>query len=408
MSGIFGAIAGAFERKASDISALTMSSLLGEDNRGKAGVTVTPETSLKVTAVLACARVLANGVSQVPLKVYREDADGGKKLAKDHPVYKILWRRPNEWMTSFDFRQVMMLHLVLCGQAFAYIGWAGIGKKRRVMELIPLTGDVEIIQDANWGVAYRVTGSDKISKVYRREQILHLRAMSWDGVTGLSPVRLAREAIGLSIATEETHSRLHSNGAKPGGLLSFEKALSDSARKRLRDQVDNTITGLNNAYKTMILDAGAKWTPFTMTGVDGEHLATRNFQVVEVCRAMGVFPQMIGHADKTATFASAESFFQAHVTHSLEPWYENWQQAIARDLFPDEDDLSAEFSVQGLLRGDHKSRAEFYASGITNGWMTRNDARARENLNPLTGLDEPLIPLNMSTQKGPNDVPPQA
>lgn len=157
-------------------------------------------------------------------------------------------------------------------------------------------------------------------------------------------------------------------------------------------------TGLKNKFKTAVLDVDATWTPLAATGVDNQHLETRRFQIEEICRDLGVFPQMVGHTDKTATFASSEAFFLAHVVHSLQPWVENWEQALALYLFPEEDDLLAKFSMQGLLRGDNKTRAEFYASGIVNGWLTRNEARRLEDLNPIDGLDDPLLPLNMGTQ----------
>ncbi len=393
--GLFGALAGGLETKATDISNLTWERILGLDAKVKSGVSVNIDTALKVSTVLAVARTLSNGLAQIPLKVYREAEDGSKVLAKDHPAYKLLWRRPNDWMTSFEFRQLMMFHAVLNGNAYAYIGKGGV--KKRLVELIPLVGHVVPKQAADWTLTYEVTDRDGLMTVYPRESILHLRGPSWNGIVGLNAVQVAREAIGLAIATEETHARLHSNGAKPGGLLSFEKELGKAAKDRLKALAAENLAGLGNAFKTLVLDNGAKWTPFQMKGVDAEHIETRKFQIEEICRDLGVFPQMVGHSDKTATFASAEAFFLAHVIHSLEPWIENWQQVFARDLFPDEDDISAEFSVQGLLRGDHKTRAEFYAAGIVNGYFTRNEVRKWENLNPITGLDEPLIPLNMGT-----------
>jgi HK97 family phage portal protein len=393
--GLFGAVASGFEAKTTDISSLTWERLFGQDARVKSGVAVNIDTTLKVSTALAATRALANGLAQIPLKVYRERADGSKDPAKDHPVYKLLWRRPNDWMTSFEFRQLMMFHAVLTGNAYAYIGRGGV--KRRVVELIPLVGSVIPKQAADYELTYQVTDRDGTVTIYPRDQILHLRGPSWNGFAGMNAIQLAREAIGLAIATEETHARLHSNGAKPGGLLSFDKELGKAAKDRLKALAAENLAGLGNAFKTLVLDNGAKWTPFTMTGVDGQHIETRKFQIEEICRDLGVFPQMVGHSDKTSTFASAEAFFLAHVIYSLQPWIENWQQVFARDLFPDEDDISAEFSVQGLLRGDHKTRAEFYAAGIVNGYFTRNEVRKWENLNPIDGLDEPLIPLNMGT-----------
>lgn len=395
MRGLFGSLARGIEAKAADVSALTWERLFGEDAKVKSGVAVNIDSALKVSTVLACARVLANGISQIPLKVYREDASGSKLPAKDHPAYKLLWRRPNDWQTSFELRQCMMLHAVLRGNAYAYIGRGGAQRKLR--EIIPLVGNVVVDQAADWSLTYRVTDQMGVTTSYARESILHLRGPSWNGFAGMDAIQTAREAIGLAIATEEAHARLHSNGSRPGGLISFDTELSPEARASMKRAAAEDAAGLRNAFRTMVLDNGAKWTPFAMTGVDSEHLNTRRFQIEEIARDLGVFPQMIGHTDKTATFASAEAFFLAHVIHSLEPWIENWQQSLARDLFPDEDDITAEFSVQGLLRGDHKTRAEFYASGIVNGYFTRNETRRWENLNPIEGLDEPLIPLNMGT-----------
>lgn len=395
MRGLFGAISDGLESKATDISALTWEKLLGTPS-SKAGVSVNVETSLKVTTVLAAARVLMNGVAQVPLKLYREKPDGSKVVAKDHPVHKLLWRRPNEWMTSFEFRQVMMLHAVLQNNAYAWIGRGGT--KRNVVEIIPICGKVTPKQADDYTLTYEISDRHGHIGTYPREEILHLRGPSWNGFAGMDAIQLAREAIGLAIATEETHGKLHSQGARPGGLISVEGELKKDARARLKAALEERVEGLQNAFKTLVLDQNAKWTPFGMSGVDAQHLETRRFQIEEICRALGVFPQMVGYADKTATFASAEAFFLAHVIHTLQPWIENWEQVLARDLFPDDDDLIAKFSLQGLLRGDSEARAELYASGIINGWMVRNEARQFEELNPLPGLWEPLVPLNMGTQ----------
>lgn len=397
MAGLFRTIAAGIEAKSTDISGLTWAKLFGDDISVKSGVSVNIDSALKVSTVLACARCLANGIAQVPLKVYRESGDDSKNPAKEHPLYKILWRRPNDWMTSFEFRQMLMMHAVLTGNAFAYIGRGGA--PRQVVELIPLLpGRITVCQDDQYNLTYEVHDKNGIIGTFPRTDILHLRGLSWNGVAGINAVQTAREAIGLAIATEETHARLHANSARPGGLFSVDGTMSEPSYNRIKAQIEESRSGLNNAFRTWVLDQGAKWTPMIMNGVDSQHLDTRRFQIEEICRDLGVFPQMVGYADKTATFASAESFFLAHVIHSLAPWVENLEQTFARDLFPDENDIIAKFSLQGLLRGDAKSRAEYYASGIVNGWLVRNDARRLEDMNPLDGLDEPLIPLNMGTQ----------
>lgn len=391
MRGVFGSL---FEAKASDISALTWQSLYGEP-ASKAGVSVNINSALRVSTVLSCARVLAEGIAQMPLKLYRDLPNGGKVLAADHPVYPLLYRRPNEWQTAFEMREMMMFHAVLTGNGYAYIGRAG----NKVKEIIPLMPErVTPVQAPDYGFTYRMANLDGTYDELPRTSILHIRGPSWNGYRGLDALQQAREAVGLAIATEEAHARLHSNGVKPGGLIAMDGVLGEDARKRLRAAMTEH-QGVQAAYKTMILDQGAKWQPFAMTGVDAQHLDTRKFQIEEICRMMRVFPQMVGHSDKTATFASAEAFFLAHVTHSIQPWAERWEESLARDLFPGEDDISARFSMQSLLRGDSASRSAFYTTAINNGWMTRNEARLFEELNPIDGLDEPLLPLNMGTQR---------
>ncbi len=397
MAGLFGSLASGLRRretKAADVSGLTWSAMFGQQN-SRAGVSVNVDSALKVSTVFACLRVLADGIAQVPLKVYREKADGSKELAKDHPAYRLLSRRPNEWMTSFEFRQVMMFHAVLLGNGCAYIGRIR-GAPRELIPLVP--GSFAIEQAADYTLTYRVTDLAGRTTVLPREDVFHLRGPSWTGTAGLDALQVAREAVGLAIATEQTHAALHANGTQPGGVLSVKGSLDDAARARLKEAWAQYQGGLQNRFKTAVLDMDSTWTPLAMKGVDSEHLDTRRFQIEEICRDLKVFPQMVGYADKTATFASAEAFFLAHVIHTLAPWIENWEQSLARDLFPDEDDIVAKFSLQGLLRGDNTARANFYASGITNGWLTRNEARRFEDLNPIDGLEEPLLPLNMATQ----------
>ena len=397
MIGLFGSLATGLlrrETKAADVSGLTWSALFGQQN-SRAGVSVNVDSALKVSTVFACLRVLADGIAQVPLKLYRERADGSKELAKDHPAYRLLSRRPNEWMTSFEFRQVMMFHAVLLGNGCAYIGRIR-GAPRELIPLVP--GSFTIEQANDYTLTYRVTDLAGRTTVLPREDVFHLRGPSWTGTAGLDALQVAREAVGLAIATEQTHAALHANGTQPGGVLSVKGSLDDAARARLKEAWAQYQGGLQNRFKTAVLDMDSTWTPLAMKGVDSEHLDTRRFQIEEICRDLKVFPQMVGYADKTATFASAEAFFLAHVIHTLAPWIENWEQSLARDLFPDEDDIAAKFSLQGLLRGDNTARANFYASGITNGWLTRNEARRFEDLNPIDGLEEPLLPLNMATQ----------
>lgn len=398
MRGIFGSLkfaGGDREQKATDIGAYSWQTLLGQQ-AVKSGVSVNIDTSMQVSAVLACTRALAEGVAQLPLKLYTISADGSQNEAQGNRLRTILGMRPNDWQTSFEWRETMMFHAVLSGDGFSFINRL----RGEIRELLPIPpGMCFPVQDDKYGLTYKITWKDGSSDTLPRSSVLHLRGPSWDGYRGLEPVRLAREAIGLAIATEDAHARLHSNGTRPGGLISLEGVLSPDAQERLKAKLA-VYGGTENAFRTMILDQGAKWQPFAMSGVDAQHIQTRMFQIEEICRSMRVSPVMIGHSDKAATFASAEAFMLGHVVHTLMPWVARWEQVIARDLLGGDESLTAKFTMQGLLRGDSASRAAFYSAGIAAGWLTRADVRRLEDLNPLPGLEAPLMPLNMAPVAG--------
>jgi HK97 family phage portal protein len=386
--------------------------LLRTYHQSKTGIAVNVTTALGVAAVFACTRVLSEGVAVMPWKVQRKFDDGRREFARDMPLYKILYRRPNEWQTAFEFREQMMYHAVLTGNAYAFINRDG---NDRVTELLPLVPTrVTPRQDQDLNVTYDVLDAYGRINPVPRADIYHVRGPSWDGYRGMDVVRLAREAIGLTIAAEESQAELHRNGLQTSGIISFDGTLTEPARKRLADRIKEMQS--DDSMGVLLLDQAAKFSKMTLSGVDAQHLETRRLQTEEVCRAFRVFPQMIGHAERSATYASAEQFFMAHVVHSLAPWVERFEQAAERDLIGDEAEqgdfeVVAKMSLQSMMRGDAKARAEFYASAIVNGWMTRAEARDLEDLPMLPGLDVPLQPLNMGQggkdgqapiQQGPN------
>jgi HK97 family phage portal protein len=399
MRGLFGALRQGLESKSivasGDINKIWTELTGGVQSRSGPVVNVT--TALRTSTILACARVLAEGVAQLPFKLYELGDDESKTPAIKHPAYKLLWRRPNDWMTSFDLRETMMFHAVLCEGGHAFINRVN-GK---VMELIPILPERIISRQLpDLSVVYRVQMGDGTVAEFDRADIFHVRGPSWNGVRGMQAISLAREAIGLAIATEETQAALNANGTRGGGILKVDTKLDDTKKEQLRKDFEAKYSGLQNSWRTVVTDVGAKYTPLElMTGIDAQYLETRKFQIEEICRMMRVFPQMVGHTDKTATFASAEQFFIAHVIHSLMPWVSRWEQSAERDILNNDGRYVAKLSVRALLRGDAKSQAEFYASGIINGWLTRNEARAFEELNPIDGLNQPLVPLNMGTQQ---------
>jgi HK97 family phage portal protein len=362
--------------------------------KSTSGKTVTVTTALQVMAVLGCVRVIAEGIAQVPLKVFQEREDGGRNVAKEHPLFRILHRKPNPWQTSFEFRETLAFHTSLAGRFIAFKNVV----RGRIVELIPFEPEcVTVRRNSDRSLTYCVSSTETgESKEFPAEAIWHIKGPSWNGWDGMEILRLARDAIGLSIATEEAHSLLHANGGQTSGMYSVESTLTEPQYRQLRDWIDRNISGLNK-FKPFVLDRGAKWIPTSMTGVDAEHLATRKFQIEEVCRAFRVMPIMIGFSDKTATYASAEQMFLAHVVHTLMPWYERIEQSIDVNLLTDKDDAEgfyAKFLPNALMRGAAKDRGDFYYKLWQMGALNANQIRALEEMNPYEGGDVYRVPLN--------------
>lgn len=390
--------AGLFEKKVVDASALTMRAL-DPGGMSKTGLSVTEATALRNTVALACVTVICQDVGKIPLKLLKEDSEGDNKVARDHSLHSVISQRPNPWQTSMEWRMTMLLHALLGKGGYSFINRSSEGE---VLELIPLMpGRVTPKQDSRWNVTYDVSDRNGQIATLAPSQVHVLKGLAWDGLNAMPLVTSGREAIGLSMAAEETQARLHGQGARPGGFITTPNALTDQQVDRIEADFAANYSGVQNSFKAMLLDNATKFEPWAMTGVDGQHLETRRFQVEEICRLFRVFPSMIGHSDKAATYASAEAFFTAHVVHTLMPWVTNWEQTIARDLLTPKElrkGYHAKFFLQSLLRGDASARATFYESAITKAcWMTRNEARRLEDLNPLAGLDELLVPMNMQT-----------
>lgn len=369
-----------------------------EDRRSKTGKSVNTDTALKVSTVFACLRVLGEGVAQVPLKVIKESGDGRTRLpAKDHPLYDVLGCRANPWQTSFEYRETVVWHAGLTGNAISFKNVVG-GK---IKELIPFEpGTVATRRDQQTGaLTYDVVLPSGAAKTFPADAIWHVRGPSWNSWMGLEAVSMACEAVGLAMATEEQHSLMHKNGIKASGVYSVDGELNEKQFKDLRNWIEKEMGGPANTGRPMVLDRAAKWINTSYSGIDAQHLETRRFQIEEICRYFRVMPIMVGYSDKAATYASAEQMFLAHVVHTLSPWYQRLEQSIDANLLSKQDreeGYYSQFVEEGLLRGDSKATAEFLTKLSTNGIMTRNEARAKLDLNPLDGLDEPLTPANMN------------
>lgn len=399
-----------FSRKATSMDSPVLHELLAKVFGGgptKSGASVNATTALQVGAVLACVRVIAEGLAQVPLKIYQ--ADGRTRLpAQDHPLYRLLHRKPNPWMSSFELRETIGMHAALTGNAISFVN--RVGGDGKPAEIIPIEpGRVTIKRANDWTLTYEIRGNSGYVKVFPAEAIWHVRGPSWNGYVGLETVRLAREAIGLAMVTEETQARMHQQGLQPAGLYSIEGKLNQEQYKALREWIEKEHGGAANSGRIMLLDNGAKFTPLTRSGVDAQHLETRRFQVEEVCRPFRVLPIMIGFGgDKALTFASAEQMFLAHVVHTLAPWYERVEQSINVQLLTDREldqGLYAKHTTAGLMRGALKDTAEYLHKLVLDGVITRNEARELLEFNPIDGLDVPLTPANTFVGTEPATTP---
>lgn len=400
----FANLVGRPETKAADFSALTFAGLLGAPT-SKTGASVNVNTALRNSATLACVRVLAEGIAMLPIKLYRERKSGSKDVADDHPVHWAIAHRPNSWMTSFEFRESGMFHAALARGSYALIHRVG-GK---VDELIPLLPASVTPAWSRGELRYRVSDPSGVVGEFPRSEVLAVRGPGWTSYQALELIQQAAEAIGLSIAIEESQARLHANGARPSGILATDKSLTKDARDRLAGMFADGFQGLMNAGKVPILDNGLKFQSALMTGVDAQTLESRKLQIEEVARMLRVHPQMIGHGDKAPTYASAEQFFTAHAVHSLGPWVERWQQAISRDLLTPEEIRAGyiiRFNMQALMRGDSASQAAFFKSALgtasSPGWMSPNDVRRVLDMDPGDqDLDKVLSAMDMAGRVAP-------
>ena len=363
----------------------------------KTGQPVGLKEAIRVATVFACARVIATGIAQVPLKLYREDeATEVKKPAKDHPLYRVLHRKPNPWQTSYEFRETLGLHLALAGRAYVYKTVIG----GQIRELIPFEPGKVATELADDGVRviYKVTGNDGQTREFDQSLIWHLKGPSWSGWEGLDALDIAREAVGLSIAAEASQAKLHKDGIRPPGVYSVEGSLGPQQYKDLRKFLADNHAGENSGLP-MIVDRGAKWLSLAMSGVDAQHLETRKHQVIEVCRAMGVMPLMVFESDKAATYASAEAMYEAHKEHTLNGWWFRLEQSIDCNLLTEKDEqdgIYAKFVSNAMARGSMKDRAEYFSKALGSGgspaWMTQDEVRSLEEMNPMGG-DAARLPV---------------
>ena len=384
--------------------------LAGADSEGATatGLAVTPESSLAYTAVLACVRVLSEAVASLPCLVYeRYDQNGreAKRRSAEHAVYPLVHDAPNTVQTAFEFYEMGMAHILLWGNFYAEIDWSPGGQARGLWPLPAWWVSPKWARDGKWYELQMGSGQREYLPDYR---VLHVPGFGYDGVEGKSMIRLAREAIGLGLATEQFGARFFGNGAMPGGVLEHPGKLSDEAYKRLKDSWELRHQGLNNAQRLAILEEGMKLSAIAVPPEDAQFLETRRFQRQDIAAIFRVPPHMIGDLER-ATFSNIEQQSTDFDTNTLRPWLERWEQRLNRSLLLEEERRTyfMEFLVDAILRADTATRYAAYATGRQWGWLSVNDIRERENMNPVEGGDEYLSPLNMADMAGAGeDEPP--
>ena len=366
------------------------------------GKAVNERSAMQMTAVYACVRILAEAVAGLPLHLYRYKDDGGKEKSIDHPLYLLLHDGTNPEMSSFVFRETLMTHLLLWGNAYAQIIRNGKGEVVALYPLMP--NKMTVDRDANGQLYYQYTRSNEEAPTMKGttvnlhpSDVLHIPGLGFDGLVGYSPIAMAKNAIGMAIACEEYGAKFFANGAAPGGVLEHPGTIKDP--ERVRQSWQSTFGGSGNANKIAVLEEGMKYTPIGISPEQAQFLETRKFQLNEIARIFRVPPHMVGDLEKSS-FSNIEQQSLEFVKYTLEPWLIRWEQSIRRSLLStDEKPLYfVKFNVDGLLRGDYASRMSGYATARQNGWMSANDIRELENLDRIPtedGGDLYLINGNM-------------
>jgi HK97 family phage portal protein len=372
---------------------------------GIPGVRVNARTAMRHAPVFSCVRVLAESVGQLPLNLFEETGNQRQK-AKKHPLYNLLHIAPNDLQTSQEFVEMIVAHLALRGNFYAFINRGLSGD--RIRELLPLNADAvapKLSQDGA-RVLYDVQFADGRRDVLPAEKVFHVPLFTLDGFRGVSPIEYARDAIGLNIAIERHAARLFANGASPGGVLETDNVLTDEEYTRIRESWEAKHQGLDNAHRVAILEHGLKWAAVGLSAEDAQMLESRRYGRTEIAGIFRVPPSMIADLER-ATFSNSEQQARTFVDYTLMPYLTRIEARIRLRLLAEKDQANhfAKFNVNALLRGDMKSRGEFYTRQVQNGALSPNEIRELEDQNPREGGDIYLTPANMLIDGKP---PPEA
>lgn len=378
-----------------------------------AGVPVTPESAMRLSTVSACVRLISESIGSLPLHVYQRTDERTRAKITGTPQYRLLHDEPNKLMTAFVFRETMAAHVLVWGNAYAMIIRNRAGEP---IELLPVNPQsVRISKEPTTGeLAYDVSlvfqefiGGQKVYRVNQAD-ILHVPGLAFDGVTGISPIKYAAQSIGLALAAERYGAAFFGNGSIPAGVLEVAGRPNAEQQRAIAASWNAAYGGSGNSGKTAVLVDGAKFSKVSISPNEAQFIETRKMQIGEIARWYRVPPHMIGDLDK-ATFSNIEHQALEFVTHTLRPWLVRFEQELNRKLFPSStdgqpSDTYAEFNVDGLLRGDIKARGDYYVRGRQWGWLSANDIRSKENMEPIEGGDTYLTPMNMVDAANPTAI----
>ncbi len=364
----------------------------GDTNAGRE---VSEDNALAMSTVYACVTLISETIASLPLRLYRKTDDGGREPVPGQ-VDDTVNTRPNQEMTSFDWRNAAVGHLLLWGNCYGLIERDRLG---RLLAIWPIVPHRVAVKRKNGRIIYRITASDGRVRDYRADDIFHVKAFGYNGLVGQSVISFTREAIGLGLAAEEFGARFFGSGANPGLVLEHPARLSDEALKHLRESTERGYSGLGKSHKLMIVEDGMKATRVTIPPSDSQFIELRGFQREEICQIFKVPPHMVGLVTKSTSWGSGIEQQQiGFVVNTLRPWLVRWEQAMNKALLADsqrERGLFFEHRVEGLLRGDIKTRYDSYRIARQWGWLSVNDIRRLENMEPVEGGDQYLSPMNM-------------
>ncbi len=363
------------------------------------GVSVNQWTAMQMSAVYACIRLLSETLAQLPLNIRRRTKDGSE-LATNHPLFNILHNTPNPWMTSFSWRNSVMSHCVGWGNGYSYIIRDQKSEPRALLPLLPDRTTPQLIDNR---LTYQ-TQINEHSFEALPQDVLHIPALGFDGLVGMSPIALHREAIGLGQAAQKFGARLFGSGSLLSGVLKHPGKLKRKAEKpddpspveRLRKQWRELYSGLENSAAVAVLEEGMEYQQIGIPPEDAQFLQTRKFQIADIGRIFNVPSHMINDLEK-ATFNNISELYLGFLRYTMTPWLVRWEQELNRKLFPTSNTYYCKFNLQGLLRGTLSERKDYYKTAIEYGWLSRNEVRELEDLNRIDGLDEYLQPLNMGS-----------